>query len=203
MPNIPLYKYRSLKDIRRFIDIVLYSRLHASNYKDLNDPMEGVFCYSKDIPNTYIENLRSEKMQTLICSLSKDMHNGLMWSFYADEHRGCCIELKVTSKLWKEVEVDYSADVFALDHSELCGVEDVLGRKSVQWQHEQEVRYIRTFGAGRRINPFVSVSISKIWLGMNINRNDEYFIKKLVESINSGISVEKIKRENIDFGYTT
>lgn len=169
---------------------------------DLNDPMEGAFCYSAEIPRYYINSLRSEKMNTLICSLSKNMNNGLMWSFYADEHKGCCIELEVTTTKWTELYVEYGKDIVALNNDGSSSLEDILSRKSVQWRHEQEVRYIRTFEAGQRVHPYISVKIHKVILGMKVNRNDENFIKKLVSSVDPNIKVYKIKKEEIDFGYT-
>lgn len=37
------YKFRSLQNLKRFIDIILNERLYASRYNELNDPMEGVY----------------------------------------------------------------------------------------------------------------------------------------------------------------
>ncbi len=201
MAHSHLFKYRSLKDYKRFLDIVVNKRLHACNYRDLNDPMEGVFCYSSDIPREYIDNLRKDKTNTLICSLSQNFDNGLMWSYYADEHKGCCIEVEVTSKKWEELIVDYKTDIYSLNTSTPNSLEDVLSRKSLYWQHEEEVRYIRTFDMGSRVSPYVSIKIHKIWLGMKVDDKEINFIKKLIKSINPNLPVEKIKREKIDFGY--
>lgn len=37
------YKYRSLENLKRFLEIVMNRKLWSSTYKELNDPMEGVF----------------------------------------------------------------------------------------------------------------------------------------------------------------
>ena len=47
--NETLYKYRSLTNLKRLIEIVLESKLYASRYKELNDPMEGYYTYTKEI----------------------------------------------------------------------------------------------------------------------------------------------------------
>lgn len=197
------YKYRSLKDYRRFLDIIVYKRLYASKYFELNDPMEGVFCYSQDVPRSYIDSLRSDKRNTLICSLSQNCDNGLMWSFYADEHKGCCIEVEVTSKKWEEITVEYKHNVFSINDSTSNLLTDVLGRKSVQWQHEQEVRYIRTFQSGQRVTPYVSVKVHRILLGVKVENKDVTFLKKLVGLIDPNICVEQIRRDEVNFGYNS
>ena len=41
-----LYKYRSLENIERFLDIIIEKKLYGALYKEMNDPMEGYFQYS-------------------------------------------------------------------------------------------------------------------------------------------------------------
>ena len=93
------YKYRNLTDLERFLDIIVNNRLYGAVYKELNDPMEGKFnkvgLYEDDYENIY-GNLK----RTRVCSLltkqdDQDFPNDyLMWSHYADSHKGCCIELQ-------------------------------------------------------------------------------------------------------------
>ena len=103
-----LYKYRSLSNYKRFVDILLRNRLFACAYDKLNDPMEGYYQYSPNINKDFLRPIIEGKQKTYICSLSRKGDIGLMWTHYADENRGCCIELKVTSKTWDSVDVDYS-----------------------------------------------------------------------------------------------
>ena len=37
------YKYRTLDDLERILDIIVNKRLYGAVYKELNDPMEGKF----------------------------------------------------------------------------------------------------------------------------------------------------------------
>ena len=67
--------------------------------------MEGFFLYDPAVPRDFINTLRNEKANTLICSLSKNYNNGLMWSVYADEHKGCCIKLSITSNSCRKLDV--------------------------------------------------------------------------------------------------
>ena len=100
MPRVHYYKYRSLSNLRFFLDILIYKRLYMASYSELNDPMEGAFVITGDhrnIDNSWLEILRSEKNDLRICSLSRSFNNILMWAHYADSNNGCCIECEVVS----------------------------------------------------------------------------------------------------------
>jgi hypothetical protein len=197
------YKYRSIQDFKRFLDILVYERLYATEFHNLNDPMEGVFSYAQNIDPGLITNLRSEKSKTKICSLSKTYKNGLMWSFYADSHKGCCIEVEPVGNSWTRLDVDYDSTIYNLTANP--SVKDILSRKSKHWEHEQEVRFIKTLNSKKRISPYLKVRIKKIYLGMRMDARDERVIKKIVETINKNkkdkITVERITKTDIDFGY--
>lgn len=197
-----LYKYRSLKDMKRFIDILMNRRLYASKYLDLNDPMEGFFLYDQNIPPSIVSKLRDERATTLICSLSKTPKNGLMWSMYGDEHKGCCIKLKVTSPNWKEVDVNYNSIKTVITNNN-ASIDTVLGAKSVQWKHEEEVRYINT----NPKSPWLKIEIAQIFFGAKVSRADYSFYKQLIDTINAAnptktpIECRKFTKDDIDFGF--
>lgn len=197
-----LYKYRSLANMKRFIDILMNRRLYASKYLELNDPMEGFFLYDKNVPRPVVAKLRDERASTLICSLSKTPYNGLMWSMYGDEHKGVCIKLRVTSPNWEEVEVNYNG-IKTVVTNRNATIQTILGAKSVQWQHEEEVRYINT-------NPkssYLKIEIDTIYLGAKMSRADVSFYTELINMANKAypkkkpIKVEKLTKDDIDFGF--
>lgn len=37
------FKFRSLSNLKRFLDILVNERLYTSRYDELNDPMEGAY----------------------------------------------------------------------------------------------------------------------------------------------------------------
>ena len=196
------YKYRSLANMKRFIDRLMNRRLYASKYLELNDPMEGFFLYDKNVPRPVVAKLRDERATTLICSLSKTPFNGLMWSMYGDEHKGCCIKLRVTSPNWEEVEVNYNG-IKTVVTNRNATIQTILGAKSVQWQHEEEVRYINT-------NPkssYLKIEIDTIYLGAKMSRADVSFYTELINMANKAypkkkpIKVEKLTKDDIDFGF--
>ena len=204
-----LYKYRSLTDFRRFVDIILRNRLYACSYDKLNDPMEGFFRYSGSSID-YIDELKKEKQRTVICSLSQTYKDGLMWSFYADEHKGCCIELEVTGKKdWRRIPVNYTVVSASVDDtmksSLLSSMDYILSTKSLSWSNEQEIRYVKALNKNSRQT--LSIKIHRVILGIKTPREDESLIKKVVETINTSqpsdkyIKVIKLTRDDIDFGF--
>lgn len=190
-----LYKYRSLSNLKWFLDILINRRLYASKYLSLNDPMEGFFTYDPTVPRPIVTKLRDERANTLICSLSKTYNNGLMWSMYGDEHKGCCLKLKVTSKIWTKLDIDYT-DMKTLITDKNASIETILSTKSKQWEHEKEVRYIIT----NSNSSYLKISIDTIYLGAKMNRGDVSFYTSLIHSIDEKINVKKLALKDIDFG---
>ena len=91
MPGVHYYKYRSLSNLRYFLDILIYKRLYMA-YRELNDPVEGAFVITEDRrrnDNLWLEVLRSDKNDLMKCSLSRSFNNILMWAHYADSNNGC------------------------------------------------------------------------------------------------------------------
>lgn len=125
-----------------------------------------------------------------------------MWSVYADEHKGCCIELEVTSKGWTPVVVNYNKFKATITEKD-ASVEKILSVKSPQWEHEKEVRYIKT----NPNSPYLKISINKIYFGAKMSRGDFSFYKQLIETVNKTlpkdkqIGIEKLKKEDLDFGF--
>lgn len=195
------YKYRSIQDFKRFVDILVHNRLYATEFDNLNDPMEGVFEYSTNIDSSIIGNLKSEKFKTKICSLSKTPYNDLMWSFYADEHKGCCIEVEPVGNSWTRLDVDYGSTIYNLTAN--SSVEDILSRKSKHWEHEQEVRFIKTLDPKKnvRISSYLKVKIKTIYLGIRMDEKDKNLVRKIVGDINKDIVILDMKKTDIDFGY--
>src|SRR5574344_1303209 len=118
------YKYRSLENLERFLSIIIDHKLYGALYSEMNDPMEGYYQYSPLFNKQQLNNIVEGKNRTYICSLSRSGDIGLMWTHYADENKGCCLEVKVTSKTWTEVKIEYSEIMPKL--TPLTTAEDIL-----------------------------------------------------------------------------
>jgi hypothetical protein len=188
---ITLYKFRSIQNLQYIEDILSNRRFHTSVFTELNDPMEGYFEYFlHEYEREFINILKDVKRQNRICSFSKYPNNMLMWSFYADQFKGICIEIIINenSEVDHEiVEVKYLCHNINLNNC--IGTIDekakyLLKHKIKAWEYEEEVRmfskneeYIRS-----------GFDITGIWLGLRISDN---LPKDLLEIIPPSISVFK------------
>lgn len=191
------YKYRSLRgeeDVKRFVQIIQTSTLYGSRFDKLNDPMDGFFrCLHEDAPSVLHMSLL--RQDALICSVSKRPDIGLMWSHYADEHKGCCIEVEITDTTWQEITIDYNEKPFRI--TEDSNINDVLRIKSPQWQFEEEVRFVLLSDAQVPLK----VKICNIFWGM---RMDEFKVQEyeaLVSMYVPNIHPIKMEFNKVDFGY--
>src|SRR6516165_6791682 len=82
----------ALDDIRRH-------RLKVSKIDDMNDPYEWR-CVRSDVEESQLALERKERriveLHSALC-FSKSWNNILMWSHYADKHRGICLGFDVAN----------------------------------------------------------------------------------------------------------
>ena len=169
-----LYKYRSLIKLEHTLDIILNQRLYSSIYLELNDPFEGIF--ETTIPyrgllrlfaNTparrralaelrhkvykKVEDLDSSVNDKIrICSLSSDLNDVRLWSYYADGHKGIVFEIDFsgleTRNNYKIIyPVEYSEKLPWSSTNTILGQlshKEVLSRKTNHWAFESEYRII-------------------------------------------------------------
>lgn len=185
------YKFRSLQNTKRFLDILINERLYASRYDELNDPMEGAYL-TDDRHRHIIELLRVRKYNTRICSLSKDYKHTLLWSHYADGHQGCCIGVSVKNNSEKATEVQYVEHVPVIYDD--CEGTKLLSHKSTLWRYENEVRYFRK-------TSYLNVNIHQVIFGYRVSDDDFKFYKKLILRIIPEINVRKIEQCEIINGF--
>lgn len=186
------YKYRSLQNLRWFLDIIMNERLYASRYTCLNDPMEGVYITNENCRDI-INLLKTKKYKTRICSLSKEYRDTRMWAYYADSHKGCCIEVSAKDMRCNPVDIYYSENLPRVlndtDGSKL------LSHKSSLWEYEQEVRFFRK-------TSWLNVNIHRIIFGMRVSKSDYDFYKQLIGRINPSIEIKQIQENEIIDGFT-
>ena len=190
------YKYRSLQNLERFIDIIINRELYGATYSEMNDPMEGFFKYSSEDSRNKIDSIIEGKSKTYICSLSRKADIGLMWTHYADENKGCCIELQVTSTLWNRVDVNYSRRIPQITENNTTA--SILGVKAKMWEYEEETRFLRGNTDKR---PMLKIKISRIFIGCKVDRSRFSFLRKLIKKIDPNIEVIKMKKEWLNYGY--
>ena len=125
-------------------------RLYCADWKNLNDPMEGIFAYShrKDFDaEKKVKGIAESKQKYKICSLSKTYDNHLLWAHYANGFDGVAIEIELPNDSHNIKELDYNRGVFAgIDITKNTNEEDVakyiLFSKNNVWAYEEEIRIL-------------------------------------------------------------
>ena len=188
-----LYKYRSLQNFGRFVDILINQRLYCSVFTELNDPMEGFFWHSRSLSKKRLNEIMKEKFSYRICSLSQSWQDIGLWTFYADEGRGCCIGVEPSDDTWEKKVLQYNNDLQNYDelnrlYGEVEAISIILNTKLSRWRNESEIRFIK-----QTKNPYIPIRIKEIILGYKIDRKDEEIIRKMIEMLNSLASDDSYK----------
>ena len=130
----------ALDDIRR-------RRLKLSKTDDMNDPYEWKCVYSSHRPSQEVLKRTSEKIADVHGALcfSRSWNNILMWSHYADKHKGICLGFDVPNKYINEVKyitkVDHVGNIKALSRGRKVRMINRLNcSKYAGWCYEEEVR---------------------------------------------------------------
>jgi Protein of unknown function (DUF2971) len=216
MTSMRVYHFRcetyGLKSIRE-------RRLKISTIDELNDPFEALIF---KLPNKSLRRQFEAKKSKfaskhgLLC-FSKVWSNALMWSHYADRHRGICLGFDVPKN--GLIHVEYNAHRM-IDGSGMLRadlpiddrmIRTCLGTKYASWSYEQEVRRIESFHdkdidvQGRKYTRFspeldlVEVIIGpRLWQSRDKIENSLGVLRGSVEIINSRLAFNsfRVVRQN-------
>lgn len=181
-----LYKYRSTQNLKFVIDIILNNRLFAAKYDTLNDPMEGHYIYrGGELDRETRDLIYSRKGEMKVCSLSRKSDNFLMWSHYADGHKGIALGVKIDSAKYKIRDIDYIQKLPKVRNFNDYTAEDILSSKLDFWNYEEEVR---VFTQGSK---FIDIEVAELIVGGKMPDQEYGFIRKLVNKINPEILIRK------------
>jgi len=196
-----LFKFKSAKtieDLTRDIQTIMNDEIWFSGIDYLNDPFEKVYSTKMleeydgteqivtDFFIPFQKDIDEYFNKVGILSLCKENTNLVMWSHYADNHKGYCVEYNLNSNIINQLNFENEDEVFLmkveyedtpLDFLSLpSNFQFYLRRKSKLWEYESEVRYI---SSKKGIHKIPSDSIKAIYLGANINQIVKETIFKL------------------------
>ena len=188
-----LYKYRSLQNFERFVDILINRRLYAAPFLSLNDPMEGRYIFRDGAQSkTAIRRIRSED-DLRIVSLSRKWNSTLMWSHYADSHRGVVVGIELSDRTHKVIPMQYVSELLRpnVDNSVERAI-IALQQKHEFWQYEDEYRVIL------RNRKYVPIKIVEITLGLAVDKHMNDLIIDIAHEIDPKIQVTMILKQGLD-----
>lgn len=124
-------------------------RLKLALFDDMNDPFELLGAeLSSQMDREVFQDLKDEMNRTigLLC-FSKSWSNPVLWSHYADKHRGLCLGFDIPDD-WA-LDVNYTGARLQAELEQLLPSErgksfghKLLSTKFSHWRYEKEVRII-------------------------------------------------------------
>jgi hypothetical protein len=146
-----VYKYHKIN--KNLLTSLMTKKHWFSRIDLLNDPNE---CLVKDQTENKIYEGFSKTLR--VCCFSKNRDEILMWSHYADDHRGLCLEFECSEEFARTtlMQIEYKNEVPILDKMPLTpegkfliNLNDngkYLIRKFETWKYEEEVRVYKIHG---------------------------------------------------------
>lgn len=157
-----------------------------------------------------------------VFSLSANLNSILLWSYYANEHRGFCVEFD-TIKLFQHCvshlkklesqskrgyqsfflrDVKYAAN-YPIINAYRTTLEDrtltQLLTKSIDWKHEDEYRLVWFYGANKKIN-VDNGTIKSVIMGCQMEQADQDDIKSILKTRSDRIPLFRGRMKSDSFG---
>ena len=183
-------------------EINWYSKLHL-----LNDPFECFF-----LDNTNSDTYKSFTSQLCVCCFSRNMNEILMWSHYANNHRGVCLEFEIIDEEiinGQLIAINYDNDIYAMDTIETTSSGHLslnitsngkfLATKFKNWSYEEELRtYIfdEDINSNGKEKAFLG-RLTAIFFGRNTSTDDIELVK------NNSLHLGNVKYYSVELNTTT
>lgn len=207
--NENVHKHMKEDKNSQYMERLLRGDVYLSSFHALNDPMEGAFAYELENNNNNfsLKEITSEISKYRICCFTKSYRNFLLWSYYANGHKGVCFEYEVDQNALNTEKtfispVNYSSSLhnfipFLTAESQAL---QIIMTKLAFWKHENEMRLI-----SRRHNDLDAVNdnminvgkLTKIIFGMKFDKYDGKN-KEFVNGIMRREECTKLYKANIN-----
>jgi len=200
--------YRYFSEIDYLIDLLENKRLYFSSVEYFNDPYEKI-AIIKDKNTDAIFVNDDIKNKHKVCCFSKENDNYLLWSHYANNHKGFCVgfDFESISKningntfveyndqlvlfkdiVYKQYIPKVDKDNIQLDNQSVI---ELLTNKYSFWGYEREVRAIIKYPEHEYFY-FPELSIKCVITGIETNSSTE----KIIQSVLKGNYQNVIKNK--------
>ena len=177
----------------------------CADKKKLKQFIKNGFARTSKIRDDLINGFTKElTTQAGIYSMTEDHKNLLMWSHYANSHKGICLKFRATSytKFFGEsLQVNYQHEypkINFIKHSSNEKLQLSLLTKSKEWAYEKEWRMLKP-EEGRQIHLFPPEHLVGVILGCKIDPNDRSDIIAWIKESKKSITVQQAKLDKASF----
>ena len=209
------YKFRGCNDLS--LSMLKHQEVYFASLREFNDPFEGQFQIDPKIGDKFQQKLDHRRVYSVAKGDRSFVENAeLMWTHYADGHRGFCIEYNeslldgfkeyvepadIQQNVWMKAKYSPSATEEILEYTNSDeAAADVLRTKKLDYSYENEVRLvIHTNDALDSIRS-VNGAVSAIYLGCRIDEVNTKKLKRIAEML--GVPCYPVKQVKESFSLT-
>ncbi|NNB51406.1 DUF2971 domain-containing protein [Pseudomonas fragi] len=208
-----LYKYLPPERV----DVIESCRIRFTQLLSLNDPFEHCLLIGR---HEYALSEKESGDITRFVSLSRNNSNLLMWSHYADSHKGFCIGFTKNDNYFKKaLSVRYRRFRSSFNGADMNITKSInitkqiALEKAIDWAYEEEERLFiddvkldalkggtDVWGRDILLNSFPRQSISAIYLGLRASSELEFAVTQAVMKHELNIQIFKARRSTSEFG---
>lgn len=177
-----LYKYKPLTNLWHTLDVIVNQRLYCAHWSELNDPLEGRYEIYLGENSAKLESIMTSRIELAknnyrVSSLSADPTNFLMWSHYADGHKGIVIEVEVPEDHIDLIQVVYTpfSSVFTDKVQTKEDMRHLFNGKGEEWSYEQEYRLVTEERFFK-----LPVPVERFLLGPLVSNEQESILRRIV-----------------------
>ena len=205
-----LYKYYSQYEYLK--ETILDNTIYFGDVKEFNDPYEedAVFRNKKDrkLYGLFADTSKNMKSKSKICCFSKTPNNYILWSYYANKHKGFCVEFDFknvtnlnfgfckTSMFRHQIvfgEIDYNNPIIEFDEFPSHELFDeqylqFFYKKYDYWKHEEEIRALLMSDNSIKVK-IPNTYIKSIILGCKCD--DDKKVEMLIKSCKRKVPITK------------
>lgn len=151
-----------------------------------------------------------------VCSFSRVNADRLLWSHYADEHRGVCLEYEFRASCFLNPEFDLTAAgnveyltepltewlknaPIEMDSFVEGLIHKYLKTKSPAWEYEKEARIIRSNHGSFQLGDNF---LRQVYFGLQTSQSDIDLVTKLAQYYSGCTNFAQFIRDETDFGIT-
>lgn len=187
--NNSLYNYTSINI--NTVKSILNEQLWLSHTNSFNDPVDPSIKQFKKYKEDYDYLLDSIKIG---CLTTKN-DNTLMWSHYADKHRGICIEYDIGKIYEKDNliinKVNYNIPIItnkSIADNEILEIDNInrlielFSLKSNEWKYEKEYRILYYDKERKKDGILIDCPIKSICFGTETSEDDKKLIRKIIKN---------------------
>lgn len=190
---------------------IALQRLKVCRFDDVNDPFELISIkFKRDKEARRIVTAVRDQIcnRTAVICFSRDWKNPLIWSHYADRHRGICIGLDVKEdEVYEIIYLNDKINLFEVDRSALNYF--LMTRKFSDWKYEEEFRVFLDMQKDRRLkrqNHLLfcmmdsTLALREVILGLD-NPLPVDDVRRLVDRLYDTTEIFTYKARRADGGY--